>query len=208
MNASEVTADEVLSKVILAIPDGNDALRMAVESLDAPIYVTDADGVVTHFNKACIGFAGRLPAVGKDRWCVTWKLYTTEGDFLPHDQCPMALAIQNKRPVRGALAVAERPDGTRVDFTPFPTPFFGPSGELAGAVNMLIDVTEVRQIAELRAQAQKSWRLAKGVGDQNTADILRTMAAEYEAKAQELERTRQFPHRGAPGGSGMNRTTL
>jgi hypothetical protein len=32
---------------------------------------------------------------------------------MPLDQCPMAIALKEKRPIRGAEAVAERPDGTR-----------------------------------------------------------------------------------------------
>jgi PAS domain S-box-containing protein len=44
--------------------------------------------------------------------------------------------------VRGLEAVAERPDGTRVPFAPFPTPLFRPNGELAGAVNMLMDLSD------------------------------------------------------------------
>jgi hypothetical protein len=63
-------------------------------------------------------FAGRTPAVGRDRWCVTWKPYTDEGEFLPHDECPMAVAIKTKFAVRGVTAVAERPDGTRVNSGP------------------------------------------------------------------------------------------
>jgi hypothetical protein len=46
----------------------------------------------------------------------------TDGTPLPHDQCPMAIALKENRPVRGVEAVAERPDGTRVPFIPFPTP--------------------------------------------------------------------------------------
>lgn len=44
--------------------------------------------------------------------------------YLPHDECPMAQAIKLAKPLRGAYADAERPDGTRVRFTPFPTPLF------------------------------------------------------------------------------------
>jgi hypothetical protein len=87
-------------------------------------------------------------------------------------------------------AVAERPDGTRVNFMPFPTPLFGPSEELVGAVNMLIDITDIRQIADLRSQAQKCRRLAISVGQRRTADILNTMATEYEDKAEELHQVR------------------
>jgi hypothetical protein len=87
-----------------------------------PIYVTSRDGVITHFNHACVAFAGRTPRVGHDSWRVTWKLYTEAGQFLPHDQCPMAVAIQQRHSVRGSEAIAERPDGTRVNFLPTPRP--------------------------------------------------------------------------------------
>ena len=34
----------------------------------------------------------------------------------------MAIALKENRPVRGYEAIAERPDGTRVSFVPYPTP--------------------------------------------------------------------------------------
>ncbi len=191
MDGSAAFTDDILHTAIEVVGQGGDSLLASLDDLPAPIYVTDADGMVTHFNQACIGFAGRTPAVGKDRWCVTWKLYTDDGEPLPHDQCPMAIAILQRREVRGVTAIAERPDGARVHFQPFPTPFFGPDGELLGAVNMLIDVTEVRQIAELRDQARRCRRLAAGAGDQRTADTLNLFAEECEAKAADLERAAQ-----------------
>lgn len=184
------TAEAALRSIVSAAELGNEALFGALEVLPAPIYFTDANGIVSHYNQACIGFAGRIPAVGKDKWCVTWKLYTEDGELLPHVECPMARALWTKKPVRGMTAVAERPDGTRVNFMPFPTPLFGPSEELVGAVNMLIDITHIRQIAELRSQAQKCRRLAISVGDRRTADILNTVATEYDCKAEDLDQVR------------------
>jgi hypothetical protein len=108
------------------------------DARDVPTYVTDEAGILIYANAACETFAGRVPLPGVDRWCVTWKLYTDAGDFLPHDQCPMAVAIRAQKPIRGASAVAERPDGTRAPFRPFPTPFFGRDGRLSGAVNVLM----------------------------------------------------------------------
>ena len=121
--------------------NGDRSLLGALDALPAPIYVTDTDGVITYYNPACIAFAGRVPALGLDRWCVTWKLFTEDGAFLPHDKCPMAEAIRTQTPVRGVSALAERPDGTRLNFVPFPTPLFDAQGRFIGAVNMLIDVT-------------------------------------------------------------------
>ncbi|HLI66598.1 MAG TPA: PAS domain-containing protein [Caulobacteraceae bacterium] len=187
MLISTATAETILTSALGAIRRGGDGLNAALDALPAPIYVTDADGVVTHFNTACIGFTGRTPKVGKDRWCVTWRLYTDEGEYLPHAECPMALAIKSGRPVRGVTAVAERPDGTRVSFLPLPTPVLDEAGSLVGAVNMLIDVTDARQIAELRAGVRRCLRLIDSIDDRRTVETLRSMAREYEDKAAELE---------------------
>ena len=161
-----------------------------LQALEAPIYVTDASGLIVYFNPACVGFAGRTPLAGKDRWCVSWKLYTEAGEVLPHDECPMALAIRSQAPIRGVRALAERPDGARVTFMPLPTPLFGRGGDFLGAVNILIDVTDLRQIDELRRQADRCRRLSRGLGDEPTATKLQAMAADYEAAAAALERAR------------------
>jgi PAS domain S-box-containing protein len=160
----------------------------ALDALPAAIYVTDAEGRITYFNQACVAFAGRTPVLGEDRWCVTWKLYTDEDEFLPHDQCPMAVAIREKRPVRGVEAVAERPDGTRRNFQPFPTPLFDDDGNFSGAVNMLVDITGRKQAAYLQAQAMRCRRLAKTIGDARTIETLSRMADEYQSKAVQLQR--------------------
>jgi two-component sensor histidine kinase len=85
--------------------------------------------------------AGRTPQPG-DEWCVTWKLYWPDGSPLPHNECPMAVALRENRSVRGAEAIAERPDGGRVPFIPYPTPLRDAAGNLVGAINMLVDISE------------------------------------------------------------------
>jgi PAS domain S-box-containing protein len=186
MTSVAANPEQMLDLVLAAARHGEDELRAVLTTLPAPIYTTDADGVVTFFNSACIGFAGRTPTVGKDRWCVTWKLYGEDGAFLAHEDCPMAVAVREKRAVRGAVAVAERPDGTRVMFAPYPTPLHDADGAFAGAVNILIDVTDARQAGELRVQALRCRRLAHSVTDQRAVDTLLLMAAEYDAKARSL----------------------
>jgi PAS domain S-box-containing protein len=180
-------ADEILQRVVAVLRKQDEKLLPFLDDIPAPLYVTDAEGVVTYFNKSCIAFTGRNPVAGKDRWCVTWKLYTNEGEFLPHDQCPMADAVRAKREIRGVIAVAERPDGTRVQFMPFPTPLFSKSGEFLGAINLLIDVTEKRQAGDLRSQAQRCRRLAGGCGDAVVATSLNRMATQYEIEASALD---------------------
>jgi len=76
---------------------------------------------------------------------VSWKLYRPDGTPLPHDQCPMAVALKEGRPIRNAEAIAERPDGSRVPFIPYPTPLRDSNGKIVGAINMLVDISERRQ---------------------------------------------------------------
>lgn len=163
--------------------------RSSLDALPVPIYTTDAHGTVTYWNRACVQFAGREPQLGDDKWCVTWQLYTTTGEPLPHDQCPMAEAIRRKREVRGEIAIALRPDGTRRAFTPYPTPLFDEAGELRGAVNMLIDVSEEQSWA-LQEQAKRCRRLSRSSRDQWTGKVLCDMAEGFEKSANALKESR------------------
>jgi len=176
-------ADRVLRQAATILHAQDKSLLSWLDEIPAPLYVTDSAGYVTYFNPFCIAFSGRTPAAGKDRWCVTWKLYTDSGEPLPHDQCPMADAVRGRCELRGLTAVAERPDGSRVRFMPFPTPLFAADGAFEGAINMLIDITEPRQADELRDQAARCHRLAAGCGDPGVIRTMERMATEYEVKA-------------------------
>jgi PAS domain S-box-containing protein len=123
--------------------------QQVLNDLPAAVYATDAKGRITYFNQAAAELWGRSPELGKNEWCGSWKLYWPDGTPLAHGDCPMALAIKQKRANRGMEAIAERPDGTRIPFLPYPTPLFNPAGELVGAVNMLVDLTDRRQKEDL-----------------------------------------------------------
>jgi PAS domain S-box-containing protein len=122
-----------------------------LEALPAAIYTTDAAGRITFFNQAAVEFSGRIPQIGSDQWCVTWRLYWPDGRPMAHDECPMAKTLKEDRPIRGGEAIAERPDGTRVPFMAYPTPLHDNSGRLVGAVNMLVDLSAAKEIEEARS---------------------------------------------------------
>jgi PAS domain S-box-containing protein len=121
--------------------------RAVLEALPAAVYTTDALGRITFYNRAAADLWGHHPELGKSEWCGSWRLYWPNGDPMPHDQCPMAVTLKEKRPVRGLSAVAERPDGSRVHFVPYPTLLYDSAGAVTGAVNMLVDITD-RQRAD------------------------------------------------------------
>lgn len=179
----------LLDRTLSALAAGPDC-HAVLDELPVPIYTTDASGQVTYWNRACVDFAGRVPKLGEDRWCVTWQLYATTGERLPHEDCPMALAIRQERPIRDTIAIAERPDGTRVAFRPYPTPLFDKAGKLTGAVNLLIDVTD-EQSRALRQQAERCRRLADATYDRATSKVLGDMASGFKKAAEDLSTKRR-----------------
>ncbi|WP_352837882.1 PAS domain S-box protein [Mesorhizobium sp. M0830] len=124
--------------------------HQVLEALPVAIYTTDRSGKITFYNRAAAELAGREPQIGVDEWCVTFRLFTPDGNPLPHEDCPMAVALKENRPIRNQEAIAQRPDGTLIPFLPFPTPLRDETGELIGAVNLLVDLSERRQAEEVR----------------------------------------------------------
>lgn len=176
------TPQQFLDRTLEALDGSDEGVRPVLDALPVPVYLTDADGLVTYWNRACVVFAGREPCLGEDRWCVTWRLYTTADEPLPHDRCPMAVAIKEAREVRGTVAIAMRPDGSRKAFTPYPTPLFDEAGELTGAVNLLVDVSD-EQADALVQQAERCRRLAASVTDARARKLLESMAGGYHRNA-------------------------
>ncbi len=118
-------------------------------ALPAAVYTTDTEGRITFYNRAAVDLWGVEPKLGSGEFSGAWKLYRPDGTPLAHAECSMAVAIKESRPIGGAEAIAERPDGTRVPFIAYPTPLRDAAGTLVGAVNMLVDISERKQ-AELR----------------------------------------------------------
>jgi PAS domain S-box-containing protein len=142
-------------RVEAALLESERRFREMVDALPVAVYTTDAEGRLTHFNPTAAEFSGRTPELGVDQWCVTWKLYYPDGRPMPHEEAPMAIALKEMRPVRGRQAIAERPDGERRWFEPYPTPLFDATGRLSGAINMLLDITERKRAEEALQEADR-----------------------------------------------------
>jgi PAS domain S-box-containing protein len=153
----------LLDERVLGVPDhllnghrrDSDAI---LQSLPVAVYTTDAAGRIDFYNEAAAQLWGVRPELGKSEFCGSWKLYWPDGTPLPHHDCPMALALREKRPIRGMEAVAERPDGTRVSFIPYPSPLFDASGRLTGAINTLVDITERHETERRIRESEARYR--------------------------------------------------
>jgi PAS domain S-box-containing protein len=139
--------------------------RQLLESLGVAVYTTDADGRITFFNDAAAAFWGRRPEVG-ELWCGSYKLFWPDGAPMAHAECPMAIALQDGRELRGVEAIAERPDGSRVAFTPYPTVMRDPDGSLVGAVNVLVDISDRKRAEDAVRATADALKASNAVKDE------------------------------------------
>ncbi|MFC4171173.1 hypothetical protein ACFOYU_03730 [Microvirga sp. GCM10011540] len=103
--------------------DGPDFLQ----ALPAALSVTDAEGW--------------RPVLGPGRRCGSWRAHRADGTPLPHDCRPMAVALRENRELRDMDAIAERPVGSRVRLTSYPTLLRSASNIPVGVRNILIDIS-------------------------------------------------------------------
>jgi PAS domain S-box-containing protein len=157
--------------------------REMIDALPTAIYTTDAEGRLTYFNPAAVEFSGRVPALGTDHWCVTWKLYHPDGRPMPHDQCPMAIALKEGHPVRGVQAIAERPDGKRIWFEPHATPLRDSAGKIVGGINMLVDITERKRAEQASAMLAS---IVESSGDAIVSKTLEGVITSWNAMAERM----------------------
>lgn len=110
-------------------------------------YVCDGDGYIVEFNAAAEAIWGRRPQVG-EKWSGAAAVYDAEGQPLPSDATPMAMAMREGVAVCGHELIIARPDGTRRIVLAFPKPVRTAEGKLVGAHNTLVDITDYKQYEE------------------------------------------------------------
>jgi two-component sensor histidine kinase len=128
-----------------------------LEKLPAGAYTCDPEGLITYFNQHAVQLWGRAPKLNDpvDRFCGSFKLFSTDGSPLAHDECWMALALKMDKEYNGHEIVIERPDGQRLTVLAHANPIHDESGTLLGAVNVLVDISD-RKRAEMALQESET----------------------------------------------------
>jgi PAS domain S-box-containing protein len=150
LNSSHVLGDGASAlhpseDVVATLEHGEEHYHQLMQSLPAAVYVCDMQGRVKLFNEAAAELWGRRPTIGQDQWCGSLRIHRLDGTPLPLENCPMALTLRERRDVSGFEILIERPDGSRRNVLPFPRLIRDRSGKAVGAVNMLVDITEIKR---------------------------------------------------------------
>ena len=132
--------------------------RGLLEKLPAGAYTCDPEGLITYYNQHAVQLWGRQPKLNDpvDRFCGSFKLYALDGSPITHDQCWMALALKNALEYNGHEIVIERPDGQRRTTLAYASPISDDGGQLVGAVNVLVDISDRKRAEDALKEADRS----------------------------------------------------
>ncbi len=134
--------------------------RELMQTLPVACYTVDEQGRLTFFNEAAVQLWGRLPEVGRTRWSGAVSFSCPDGTPVLHENSPVALALKEKRRIRGTEIIIQRPDGSRRWTVHHPDPLLDAEGRCVGVINVVMDVTEERTAHEKVQKAAEHLNLA------------------------------------------------
>jgi len=140
------------------IEESEQRYRELIENLPVATYSCDAAGHILIYNKAAAILWGQEPEIEKDLWCGSWKIYSKNGNPLPVDLSPMAIALKEGRKITDQKIIVERPNGDKLNVVLYSVPFIDSLGRVTGAVNVLIDITARKKAKQLLKESEIKYR--------------------------------------------------
>ncbi len=129
-----------------------------LNKLPVPCYAVNEDGYLMFYNEEATRLWGRRPELGKEQWSGAFRLLTPEGKELPSSLSAVASALRERRSLKGAESIVERPDGTSRLVADHADPLFDAVGNCIGVVNVQLDVTEQLEMQEAAQQREALFR--------------------------------------------------
>jgi PAS domain S-box-containing protein len=125
-------------------------LRVLLENVPVAVYTCDREGLIEYYNPKAVEMWGRAPVLRDtmQRYCGSFALYHTDGTPMPFEDNIMAQVIRSGIPQRNQEVVIGRSDGTRVIALVNVAPLRNERGELIGAVNCILDISDRKRAEE------------------------------------------------------------
>ena len=162
---------EQLQKLSVKLKEGETYHRQLLQSLPVAVYTCDEKGFLQVYNRAAVELWGRVPQVGKTRWCGSYKATFMDGTPVTDDNCSMAITVKTGQVVNGQEKIIERTDGSKRIVHPYPQPLFNSAGHVIGGVNVMIDITEQKKAAQELQEGEERLRLATEAAELGTWDF-------------------------------------
>lgn len=119
-----------------------------LDLLPIATFICDADGTILQYNQKAVEIWGRIPEPGQthDQFSHSSQFYELDGT--PMARSMLAEVLATGTPVRAAERLVKRSDGSEIFVSVSIDPLRNTKGELVGAVNCFVDVTERKRTDE------------------------------------------------------------
>jgi two-component sensor histidine kinase len=172
------------------VRESEERYRTLFDLVPVAVYSCDNSGVIQKFNRRAVELWDREPESGDtdERFWGSYKLFRPDGSFLPHAECPMAEVLNGKIPeARDAEVFIERPDGSRIAVIVNIRPLKNQRGELTGAINCFVDITERKQAEERQAMLTRELQHRT----KNLLSVIQSIAERTLANGRRVDEARQ-----------------
>jgi PAS domain S-box-containing protein len=138
------------SSAVRPIPPALDAMLRAsdgiLDLLPIATFICDAKGTILQYNRHAVAIWGRAPERGQshDEFRESARFFEVDGAPVARSIVAEVLATGN--PVRDVERIVERADGTRLIVSVNVDPLRDAKGNLVGAVNCFLDITERKRM--------------------------------------------------------------
>ncbi|MGZ3452236.1 MAG: ATP-binding protein [Polyangiales bacterium] len=132
---------------------GRSWLQDVLDQSPDAVIVTDAKGAVTSTNRAALTFTTATPGRSDIFGGVLRDLRRPNGEHIPMEERPLSRAIMKLEVTRSQeLLVRRTDDGRDVPVVVSATPIWSRAGVLLGAVEVIQDISALRELENLREQ--------------------------------------------------------
>jgi PAS domain S-box-containing protein len=160
-----VTVNDVTEKVIARrnIEIAEKRYRDLIETLPVAVFTVDSQGYIDLYNQAAVQLWGRKPVKGEDKWHGSHALFTLDKTPMDPQDFPVARAMKENRGLTTELYIQSHDETVR-HVIAHPQPIYDSDGNISGAMNVLIDITERKESENaLRASEEKFRVLANSM---------------------------------------------
>jgi PAS domain S-box-containing protein len=134
--------------------------RNTIETLPVAVYLCDRNGMIQAYNAMAAELWGRRPTIGEpaDRYCAAFRHFRADGSPFALKDSPMAETLRTGVAWRNLELTLEAADGCRRQVIVNISPLRDDQGEVIGAINCFLDMTERQRALAALQESEHRFR--------------------------------------------------